>query len=277
MQTNTLIKRAFLHTLLWSIALLPPLSQAENDTQKLPLWEIGVAGGLFSTPQYVGSDQRYVLPLVVPYVIYRGDFLKSDREGVRGELFRTKPLSLDLGFGFGLPVKNDNKARQGMNDLYLTGQIGPRINWFIKQNPSGSEFSFHLPIRYAWDTHNKELGWIAEPYFKYEYEDMGPEDRYSVRLDLGLLYAGQKYNDYYYGVADEFATAERAAYQATSGISNLFVNLIGSYRVSDTLKLSTLVRWRNLDSSVINDSPLVRDENYVTVGVGFIKALKKAK
>jgi outer membrane scaffolding protein for murein synthesis (MipA/OmpV family) len=58
---------------------LPPRAAAEM----LPKWELGVGVGGLWMPDYRGSDEvrSYLLPF--PYVIYRLDWLKVDREGVR--------------------------------------------------------------------------------------------------------------------------------------------------------------------------------------------------
>src|SRR5690349_18225110 len=61
-----------------SVALCPALSQAEEK----PLWEAGLGVGAVTFPDYRGSDQANVYPLPLPYFIYRGKFLKADREGL---------------------------------------------------------------------------------------------------------------------------------------------------------------------------------------------------
>lgn len=101
-----------------------------------PLWEIGLAGGIFTIPQYVGSDQRYTLPLGLPYLIYRGEILRADRDGVRGRLFEADGLSLDLSFSFGLPVRNSNDARRGMPALLFYQVIGNEHLKCLSPRPS---------------------------------------------------------------------------------------------------------------------------------------------
>ena len=52
-----------------------------------PLWELGLGVAAVRFPDYRGSDQTstYVLPL--PFVAYRGRFLRADRDGARAILF----------------------------------------------------------------------------------------------------------------------------------------------------------------------------------------------
>jgi hypothetical protein len=54
-----------------------------------PLWEAGMGVAAVYLPDYRGSDHSRGYALPFPYFVYRGDFFKSDREGVRGIFYRT--------------------------------------------------------------------------------------------------------------------------------------------------------------------------------------------
>src|ERR1044072_4660574 len=81
---------------MWMAAIaavaLPVASRAEQK----PLWEAGLGVGAGTFPDYRGSDENNVYPVPVPYFVYRGKFLKADREGVRGELFDKRYLELSF-------------------------------------------------------------------------------------------------------------------------------------------------------------------------------------
>lgn len=243
---------------------------AENRDAGKPLWELGIAAIGLSIPQYIGDEERYTLPLAAPYFVYRGEFLRADRDGIRGILFDMQNLSLDLGFSFDLPVSNDNKAREGMPELHLTGQVGPRINWAFEMPDDAPQVSLHLPLRYTIDTHSNALGWVVEPSLRIEKRGFGRDNNYSLRLDLGVLFTSEKYNDYYYSVDPQFVTAERPAYDANSGLHNVFAKLIAGYQLREDLKLQSYLIVRSLSPGVIADSPLVKDELYLGVGIGFL-------
>ncbi len=238
-----------------------------------PLWEAGLIGGYLNVPQYMGSDERYSLPLVLPYVVYRGDFLEADREGVRGWLFSGDRVSLNLGFSYGLPVDNDNDARRGMPDLHLTGQVGPQLNWQVSSGDAGPSISLHIPARYTFDTRGEDLGWVVEPSIKIQQKHLGTDGKFSARADLGLLYTGGAFNAYYYDVAQRFVTPSRPAYDSDSGLHSVFLHLSSEYEVNDQLTLGAFARWRTLSPGVVEDSPLVRDDDYVTVGLGLAWSL----
>src|SRR3990170_5031541 len=91
-----------------------------------PLWEFGFGFFALTSPDYRGSDESrgYLLPL--PYIIYRGDFLKIDRSGIYGRLFETDRVHLDLSADAGVPVDSSkNSARQGMPSLDMVFEVGP--------------------------------------------------------------------------------------------------------------------------------------------------------
>jgi len=258
------------------LSLLFVLPAAAADKEKKPLWEFGVAAGVFSLPQYPGSDERYLLPLGLPYLIYRGKIFKADRKGVRGILYEGEHLFFDLGFAFGLPVRNDNEARKGMPDLHLTGQLGPRLNWRFTTPGDTPEVVFHLPVRYARDIRGNSLDWVTEPSLSIERRHFGKDGKFRLRVDLGLLYASTAYNDYYYGVAPAFVTAKRPAYNARRGLHSYFSGFSASWQISRRLSLGGFVRLRSLRFSVVSNSPLVRDNLAWSAGLGFAWRFRKS-
>ena len=99
-----------------------------GHAHELPLWEAGGGAAVIDFPDYRGSDERHTFVLPVPYVVYRGEFLKIDRERVRGLFFKTDKAELDISLNGSVPVKSaDNRARQGMPDLEPTLEVGPSL------------------------------------------------------------------------------------------------------------------------------------------------------
>jgi outer membrane scaffolding protein for murein synthesis (MipA/OmpV family) len=244
-------------------------SLAYAADEDLPLWELGVGFGGFSTPQYMGSDERYTLPFAFPFPIYRGKRWWLDRAGLRGRLFSSEHLSLDLSLSGGLPVKNSNKARQGMPRLHLTGEIGPRLNWiFYRQQ--GHDLRLMLPWRAAVNTKGKFVGALGEPELQYIYQAPMNDGYLRWKLGLGALHASQRYNDTYYGVAAAYATANRPVYQARSGLHSLFARVSLRYPLTHEWQLFLSSRVRSLASGVVKDSPLVRQNSYTTIAAGAI-------
>ena len=72
----------------------------------------------------------------------------------------------------------------------------------------------------------------------------------------GPLFADQRYHQYFYGVAPEFATAGRPAYEAPGGYAG--------WRATTAFSR----RYDNLHGAQFAPSPLVRKETTVTAGFG---------
>ena len=80
-----------------------------------PLLEIGAGAAGISFPDYRGSSeqQTYVLPL--PYIVYRGERFRADRDGIRGLLFDHPRVAFDVSMSGSVPVNSDdNPQREGM-------------------------------------------------------------------------------------------------------------------------------------------------------------------
>ncbi len=76
---------------------------------------------------------------------------------------------------------------------------------------------------------------MTEPSLKWEKKYLGKTENISTRLNLGLLYAQQRYNDDYYSVPAQFATSERAGYQAESGLHRYFLRLSSTLQQTQQL------------------------------------------
>ena len=93
------------------LAILAHYAAADS----FPLWEAGAGVSLIQFPDYRGSDERQLYALPIPYFVYRGDFLKVDRQKIRGLFFTRDWAELDFSLSGSVPVKSSkNDARRGM-------------------------------------------------------------------------------------------------------------------------------------------------------------------
>lgn len=249
---------------------------AQADEEMLPLWELGVGGGVISLPQYIGSDERYTLPAAFPYIIYRGEKWRLDRSGLRNRLINKDRLSVDASLSGGLPVRNSNRARAGMPELFLTGELGPRINWRLQESESES-WSLHLPSRAAINIRGQYIGWVTDPYVRYRYRRPVSDGVLRIRIDSGVMYASRRYHDNYYTVLPVYANAGRPAYQAKGGLNSAFVKLRVRYPLRHNLELYTSLQARSLAVGVIKDSPLVKSRFYGSAFLGLIWTFKTSE
>ncbi len=242
---------------------------AEAGEETLPLWELGVGAGGFSLPQYMGSDERYTIPFAFPYVIYRGEHWRVDRDGLRNRLFDSEKFSLEVSLSGGLPVKNSNQARAGMPELHFTGEIGPKINWYISEKEHDS-WVLKLPLRAAVNVQGDYLGWVTDPKLTYSYHTLTPEGSLHAGFDIGVHYSSQLYHQTYYGVEPLYATADRPAYQAREGLHSVFMKGRLRYSFNNKVALFAGLQFRSLQGGIVHDSPLVKNNLYSTLGVGVI-------
>lgn len=235
-----------------------------HAAEALPRWEAGIAAGAATLPQYMGSDERYTFAIPVPFVIYRGERLNLDRDGLRAELFGNHDVSLDASLGIGLPVRNSNRARTGMPHLYLSLQAGPRLNWRIYADER-SDWTVRLPGRGVMDVKGHFLGLVSEPDLRVRYQ---LSENMRLRLSVGALFASRRFNATYYNVAPAFVTATRPAYQSRAGLHSLSLDGAAFWRINDRVRLFTSLRYRNLSPGVVGNSPLVKTPHYLSAAIG---------
>ena len=54
---------------------------APLTAEEMPVWEAGLGVGGIVSPSYRGAEDFSAYALPLPYFIYRGRFLKADRDG----------------------------------------------------------------------------------------------------------------------------------------------------------------------------------------------------
>lgn len=252
----------FVRWLILALCLAPLSAQAQVSK---PLWEFGLGMAVLDFPDYRGADQgdSYLLPL--PTLIYRGERLKVDREGIRGLLFRSERVTLDISLDGAVPVDSDrNGARRGMPSLDPVFEIGPSLDITLADSAS-HRLKLRLPLRGVFAAnfgHLRDHGWLFYPHLKLDNSS-----KWQPTLLLGPLYASDRYHDYYYSVAPPFATAERPAYSANAGYSGTRLNLSVS-RHFNGLWLGAFLRYDDLRQAVFEDSPLFKREHALMLGMG---------
>ena len=234
-----------------------------------PLWELGLGIAAVRFPDYRGSDQTSTHVLPLPFVAYRGRFLRADRDGARAILFAGRRIEIDVSLSASVPSQSkDNEARRGMRDLPGTFEIGPNMNVELWQSDDRRyKLDLRLPVREAITLQRspRAIGVTFSPNLNLDIRNVA--GRWNIGLLGGPLYADRRYHQHFYGVGPEFATATRAAYSAPGGYAGWRATTAFSRRLGNAW-LGGFVRYDDLDGAVFAASPLVRRERSFTAGFG---------
>lgn len=235
-----------------------------DDDARLPLWELGAGAGALSLPHYRGSDQSHLWWLPVPYVVYRGDLLKADRDGARARLFEDDNNEINLSFGASAPTRSeDNRAREGMPDLAPTVELGPVWNHsFVKGRRHRLDLRVPLRAVFSVESRPRQLGWTSTPNVNLDL-DLGD---WNLGLLTGPVFGNRRFHQYFYGVRESEATALRPAFQARAGFAG-WQSTIAASRQLGALWLGLFAKFDQIGGSAMADSPLVRERAQWSAGI----------
>lgn len=223
-------------------------------TREAPLWELGAGVVALQLPHYRGSEQSRTWLLPVPYAVYRGQYLRADREGARAVLLERRVIEVDLSVAGSAPARSDgNRARQGMPDLAPTFEVGPNANITFARGPDW-KMELRAPVRGAFtlERTSRHVGWSAAPYVTAEWAQAG----WDLGVRLGGLWGNRRFHDYTYGVAPEYATAARPAYRAPGGSAG-WQATAGASRRFGSFWVGAFVRADSVRGAAFAASPLV--------------------
>jgi MipA family protein len=225
-----------------------------------PLWEVGAGFAAIDFPLYRGAEERRAYLLPVPYVQYHGETLQITRDRMRGLLFRRDWVELDFSVNGSVPVNSsDSVARRGMPDLDPTLEIGPSLNVHLYYDERRqTNLDLRLPLRAVIATNFsrfEQQGWLFHPSLNLDFRNVR-QSGWNFGLVAGLLYADQRYHQYFYDVAPQYAAATRPAYSAGAGYSGSQFMATLSKRYG-SFWIGGFTRWDDLTGAAFVDSPLV--------------------
>ena len=262
----------------------PPLPEAGTATpaaEQRPLFELGIAGGGGYTPDYPAADQSRLRGIVSPFLTYRGELFRSDEQGARLRALRANGFEFSLSASGAFPASSrDNRAREGMPDLDWIGEVGPTLRMTLWRDPAAPRrLVAETPLRAVFSTDLSSIsfrGWVFNPDIAWEQRNLViPGSR--LRIGLGVVFATERFMDYFYEVTPEFARSGRPAYDARAGY--LGARLQFSYRIPITDRLTMIAggRVENFGGAANADSPLFRRETNFSVAAGFSWTLYRSE
>jgi outer membrane protein len=258
--------------------VLASMSVYADVVERLPKWELAAGLAAASFPDYPGSDQNQSLVLPYPSVTYRGSRIRAGRDGLRGMLFKGKRWDLDVSAGGSLSVNSeDNRAREGMNDLGISLELGPSLRLkFIDQADHKLQLRFNLRALLVADDFPVLAyeGWLLNPELRWRRHH---GERYILGGSLELRYANRAYHDHFYGVASQFVTATRPEYQGQRGYSSVGVNSFVTMKLDQNWRASVRLGYYDLHAVAFNDSPLFRKNSSAFFGLSISRVLWRSE
>ncbi|WP_170064593.1 MipA/OmpV family protein [Caldimonas caldifontis] len=249
----------------------------ERRSVERPLWEAGLGLGGLSLPDYRGAATRsnYVLPL--PYVVYRGDWLRADRDGARAVLVDAPSWAIDLSLAGSPPARGRSEGiRAGMDDLPATFEIGPNASINLWRTARRDlQLQLRLPLRavFTLERSPRSAGAVFQPHLHLDSPSLNGGWRLS--LQTGPVYGTAAHHRHYYGVAASEALPERPAYQARAGYGGWQTLGAVSRRIGAHW-VGAFVRHDHVGGAVFADSPLVERRSGWSVGLGWAMVLGRS-
>lgn len=268
-----------------SIPAQEPNAPVTDSVDEPPaLWELRFAGFGRYAPVYPGAEESDLTLLPIPIPVYRGSFLSFGErldQVARGDITETKRLKfgIDLDFTFG-EDSADITVRRGMPDLDFMIEVGPELEIRLSdRTPEQGEFFLAWQLRAGisfdgLDTSSR--GFALSPQFEYRRDQvLGGDNLLSLRFRP--TWASEDYMDYYYEVDPVYATANRPAFDASSGYLGSRITAALTRQINDKLLLGVSASWY-LNSGAENDSsPLFRRDTGASIQVALVRTLVESK
>ena len=254
--------------------LNPNISHADE----LPLWELGLGLGGLHQPYYPGSNETRNVLFPVPLPIYRGKIVKSDDDGVRAEMVVNDRIKFDMSLDFNLAVDSDDvELREGMDDIDSLLQIGPSLEVNLKETDH-SQWLLKLPVRAAVSFGDglDSVGYNFAPNITYFRNFEVKQQPWRFGAAFGPSFGSSEYNNVFYGVAEEFATARRPEYESDGGYAGSRTLLTLKSQNSNRL-LVWFLRYDDINGAKFEDSPLVAKSGGLSAGFIYSHFFWKSK
>ena len=253
---------------LLALCLAAPGLAQTRPAADLPLWEVGVGGFGVSQQAYPGASEQVRRGLALPFLIYRGEYLRVDRETLGLRAVNQPRYEVDIGFAgaFGSRA-GDSEARRGMPELGTLVEFGPRLKLHLGSVNDDGRLRAEFALRGVFDLDDKfrNKGASFEPRLVWEQRG-GGNWRYGA--SVGALFGNRKLADTFYSVAPADALPGRPAYSAESGLIAWRVGASASHEVTPDLRLFVFGRLDSVAGAANRASPLVQKTTGGSVGVG---------
>ena len=235
-------------------ALLPALAQAAEG------WSGAVGVGPISFPRYTGGKASQVWAIPILSVAYDDiAYIEPLRAGAYlwGSEDRKMGLGLAIEPRMGFKASDDPRLK-GMATRRNSLEGGPAFDWDL--DIVSISASLFTDLTQSSKGHSARL---------YVYRDLAQNEPWKVGLFGGVDHLDRRVANYFFGVGDSEANANRPAFKARAS-TNPTIGLEGHYRHSSGYAVLFGVQASRLGSPLV-DSPIVqtRQSALAWLGLGF--------
>jgi len=234
----------------------------------MPLWEVGALAVGVTQQAYPGSDQQVQRGLALPFVVYRGRFLRADRETAGLRAFKTPRYEVDIGVAGAFGSNSDEiAARRGMPDLGTLVEFGPRLKVNLGEGIGGGRWRIELPLRGVFDLSDRgrHRGIAFEPELSFQWR---AKAGWGYAASVSAIVADQRLAHTFYGIDTRYALADRPSYEAKSGLVAWRLSTSFSRNIAPDWRLFAFARLDSVSGAANEASALVRRTNGASVGLG---------
>jgi outer membrane scaffolding protein for murein synthesis (MipA/OmpV family) len=232
------------------------------------MWEMGAVAVAVDQQAYPGSAQQVHRVVGLPYMIYRGRYLRADNDGVGVRPVKTPLYEVDISgaYSFGSGAGND-PARRGMPSLGTFVEFGPRLKVNLGDAPFGGRWRLDLPLRGVFDLSNqlKYRGTVFQPGVTWSRR---PGGGVAYGANASVLVADTRLARTFYEVDPQYATPLRPAYEASRGLLSTRLSLFAAKDITRDWTVFATARFDTVAGAANQDSPLVHRTTGTSAGIG---------
>ena len=200
----------------------------KTDGEK-PLWEIGLFNGAIYLPDYRGSGESSFFALPLPYIMYRGKRLQTQKDRINSTFFRSERFETNISLFVNPPVDDDNDAREGMQELDPIFEIGPVFKWyFAGRNPKRTLY-LNTTVRSALSVGIDDLDFASQGFrgilgLVYKKHALFGNDKWRFGFNTGVDFIDQEYSGYFYDVSPQFIRPDRELFDSDGGYAGFMLS-----------------------------------------------------
>lgn len=252
-----IIKWIAIFICVWTMILVAPISQAANADYTLGL---GI-GGKSSQPPYVDVDRDNT---VLPLLHFENRSIRFFVNALDVKLFNIA-LSEDNKINFALVGRWDGSGYKADDSWMLEGMDERKSGLWAGAKMQWHSHMFNITTDWTHDVSGHSKGQRIRVDLSRAWK-LG--EHFRLKPYIGLAWYDEKFVDYYYGVTQGEALAERPEYHGDAGI-NAAAGLMGTYQFNQHHSIMLDIRTQRL-SSEIKDSPLVDSSSENRIYFGYM-------